>query len=72
MTARPIRLPAVVHLRTAPALPAGEVHEALGVSRQLVHVWRRNRGFPASEAGLLDTAAVAAFLARNGARVVWA
>lgn len=71
MTQRALNLPDRVALRTAPALPSGEVHAAIGASRQRVYLWRQHRGFPASAGGMLDTARVAAWLTRRGCKVIW-
>lgn len=68
---RPITIPARCCLRTAPVLPAGEVYAAVGISRQVAHVWRSRYSFPASEGGMIDTAEVARWLAGRGCQVIW-
>jgi hypothetical protein len=67
----PITVPARCCLRTAPKLPAGEVYQALGISRQRVHNWRKRYGWPASTGGMIDAAEVARWLAGRGCHVTW-
>lgn len=70
MTMGRLNLPERVFLRTAERLPPGEVYGAVGVSRGRVFQWRsRGHGFPLTVDGMLDTAAVAGWLARHGCRV---
>ena len=67
-----LQLPDIVFLRTAPRLPAGEIYQALGVSRARVWQWRhRGHNFPLTTDGTIDTAAVAKWLRRWGCRVEW-
>lgn len=68
---RPITIPARCCLRTAPVLPAGEVYAAVGISRQVAHVWRTRHGWPAGSEGMIDAAEVARWLASRGCRTVW-
>jgi hypothetical protein len=41
-----IKLPGFVVLSAAPEMDAAAVREALGISRALLHLWRRDHGFP--------------------------
>lgn len=68
-----IRLPQRVALPDQPVIPAWHLRMALGVSRQVLHVWRRNQAFPpACRAGMnsyCQTAAVADWLRARGVDV---
>lgn len=66
-----ISLPDAVYVRTAPALPSGEVYRALGMSRGRAYQLRTHNGFPPTVAGEIDTACLAAWLAVRGCRTVW-
>lgn len=66
-----ISLPDVAYLRTAPALPSGEVYRALGMSRGRAYQLRTHNGFPLTAGGVIDTACLAAWLAVRGCRTVW-
>jgi len=44
----PIVLPAAVTLPSAPVIGAAHLRDALRVSRAVIHLWRRNYGFPQS------------------------
>jgi hypothetical protein len=41
-----IKLPGFVVLSAAPEMDAAAVRKALGVSKALLHLWRRDHGFP--------------------------
>lgn len=68
-----IRLPASVTLPDDPALTAGDVCEALGVSRAVIYYWRTNHQFPrferVSNATLVRADALAAWLEARGVTV---
>lgn len=68
---RPIRLPAVVALPSAPGglVPVGTVWAAMGVSRQWGALLRARHGFPAASSGIVDVRAVGAWLVDQGVRV---
>ena len=66
-----ITLPPTVFLRTSPVLPAGEAHRALECSRQRAHQWRTRHGFPRTVGGMIDTGALAAWLAARNVRIEW-
>lgn len=67
-------LPAVVYLRTQPALRPAEAYAAINASRQRVHQWRsRGHGFPPTIAGRINTSALARWLTdpARGCRLIW-
>jgi len=67
-----ITLPLSVALPTRPTLRPGEAYRALGISRQSASQWRQRHGMPAAgDDGLIDTAALAAWLNRRGRSVRW-
>lgn len=41
-----LRIPATVTLPSAPLVAGWHLREALGASKQVLHLWRRDRGFP--------------------------
>ncbi len=68
---KPLNLPAVAYLRTSPALTPGEVYRALDISRGRAWQLRERNAFPRTVAGKIDTARLAAWLARRGCRIQW-
>ncbi|WP_296722347.1 helix-turn-helix domain-containing protein [Erythrobacter sp.] len=68
-----IRLPEFVALPAARTIDAAELREALGVSKAVVHTWRRDQGFPHSyrvgHARLTATADVERWLLARGVAV---
>lgn len=71
MTGTMLRLPDRVILPCRPHMTPGAVCAALGISRQLLHLWRRRHGFPVTGPdGFVRTEAVAAWLVDRSA-VIW-
>ena len=64
---RELRAGAVVYLPLQAEISGSEVCRSLGISRAVLHTWRRNHGFPISN----RTAPVAAWLESVGALVKW-
>ena len=68
------RLPARVTLPSAPMMPAWHVRDALGASKQVLHLWRVRSGFPSfirdGRDYLTSTDAIADWLRAKGVEVV--
>lgn len=66
-------LPSRVTLPAAPLLPGWHLRDALGVSKQNLHQWRRDKGFPPfhreGREYLTSTDAVADWLRSHGVEV---
>jgi hypothetical protein len=59
-------------LRAAAKVPAGDAYACIGISRQRARYYRIKHSFPQSDAkGMIDTSAIAAWLAAKGTRTVW-
>lgn len=69
-----LRLPSRVTLPAAPMLPGWHLRQALGVSKQVVSLWRKRQGFPPFHRDgrefYTSTDALAEWLEKRNVRVV--
>ena len=69
-----IRLPERVTLPSAPMIAAWHVRDALRVSKAVLHLWRRDKGFPnyhrEGRGSYTSTDAIAEWLTARGVEVV--
>lgn len=67
-----LRLPPCVVLPTQAHARPMTLLRSIGASKQRVARWRRSHGFPGNADGEpLDVAAVAAWFAERGTRIIW-
>ena len=68
-----IRLPSRVTLPAAPVMAGWHLRDALGASKQVLHLWRRDRGFPPfhreGREFYTSTEAIAEWLTSRGVKV---
>ncbi len=68
-----VRLPPRVELPAASMMAGWHVRDALGVSKQVLHLWRRDKGFPPyhreGQDYFTSTRAVREWLEARGVRV---
>ncbi|MGX7926218.1 hypothetical protein ACWPMX_06550 [Tsuneonella sp. HG094] len=74
MNPQGIRLPSPVTLPAAPMIAAWHVRDALRVSKAVLHLWRRDKGFPGfhreGREFYTSTDALAEWLTSRGVKVV--